>query len=89
VKTNVEKNKENIDYDNLDLIFETNDNTFTKGSVGFGVNGVDQVLIDKFRFKVQECSQPDSSIDSQIESSEYYLPSDCNRFREDYFGAII
>ena len=56
VKTNTEKNKENIDYDNLDLIFESEDNTFIKGSVGFGVNGVDQVLIDKFSFKVEECS---------------------------------
>lgn len=89
IKANIEKNKETVDHDNLDKIFQIKDNSFTKGAVGFGINGVTQVLIDKFSFKIEECMQPDSSIDSQIESSEYYVPPDCNRFKEDYFGAIV
>jgi predicted O-linked N-acetylglucosamine transferase (SPINDLY family) len=40
IKLNSEKIIDSIDYDGIDVIFDLNDNTFVKGSIGFGVNGI-------------------------------------------------
>lgn len=46
-------------------MFELKDKSFVKGGVGFGLNGINFLLIDKFKIIINECAMVDDSLNAE------------------------